>query len=197
MPITSAPHLRHWFHARLRAAITSGELPVGARLRENDLAHRWKVSRTVVRESFRQLEVEQLITFEQSTRGAVVRDYSPAEASERTNIHHALSDLAARLFAERASTPQKNALRDAIAVIIDSLTVGNLPDYTVAVADFHVILRRGSGSDDLEEMLSRLDVQIALCSKCAVKDIHSEHIVRESDSVRRLASIALSTTRTD
>ncbi|MPZ24184.1 MAG: GntR family transcriptional regulator [Dehalococcoidia bacterium] len=45
----------------LRSAIIDGSLPAGARLRQDEIAARWEVSSTPVREAFRRLEAEGLV----------------------------------------------------------------------------------------------------------------------------------------
>ena len=59
-------------YAALRQKIVSGELAVGARLKERDLCGELNVSRTPVREALRQLQADGLVTIE-PRRGGVVR----------------------------------------------------------------------------------------------------------------------------
>ena len=56
-PQTGSMAIQH-IYKRVRAAIVSGEFPPGVHLREVQIAERYGVSRTPVREAFRQLEVE-------------------------------------------------------------------------------------------------------------------------------------------
>lgn len=56
----------------LQSAILSGQLEPGERLRQEEIAARWGVSQTPVREAFRRLEAEGLIEHEPN-RGVVVR----------------------------------------------------------------------------------------------------------------------------
>lgn len=50
-----------WVDNRLRSAIVSGELPAGSRLRPADLAARWNVSPTPIREALLRLEAAGLV----------------------------------------------------------------------------------------------------------------------------------------
>jgi DNA-binding GntR family transcriptional regulator len=56
----------------LQSAIMSGTISEGERLRQQEIATRWGVSQTPVREAFRRLESEGLVEYEEN-RGVVVR----------------------------------------------------------------------------------------------------------------------------
>lgn len=56
----------------VREAIATGLLPMGIRLREEDLAEAFDVSRTPVREAMKKLEIERLVETS-STSGSIVR----------------------------------------------------------------------------------------------------------------------------
>jgi|SRR5688572_24761085 DNA-binding FadR family transcriptional regulator len=56
----------------LQEAIMSGRLPEGEHLRQEEVAAKWGVSQTPVREAFRRLESEGLVEHE-ANRGVIVR----------------------------------------------------------------------------------------------------------------------------
>ena len=68
-------------HEALRAAILDGSLPAGERLRQEDVARRWDVSATPVREAFRRLESEGLVAYE-ANRGVVVQPPGPRDGTD-------------------------------------------------------------------------------------------------------------------
>ncbi len=78
----------------------TGEIPMGTRLRQEDLAARFGVSRTPIREALRQLQaiglVEQL-----GHRGALVRGFTPAECRNIFLVRGELEGLAAERAAGR------------------------------------------------------------------------------------------------
>ncbi len=74
---------------RLRDKILRGELRDGVQLRQHAIAEEFEVSRIPVREAFRQLEAEGLITIIEH-RGAVVSALSPDEIQEYFDIRAAL-----------------------------------------------------------------------------------------------------------
>ncbi|WP_158915374.1 GntR family transcriptional regulator [Caulobacter sp. S45] len=85
----------------VRHAISSGELPAGARMRETELATRYGVSRTPVREALRKLEADGLVV-ELPGRGLTVSNPTLNEILDAYLIREVLEGLAARLAAERA-----------------------------------------------------------------------------------------------
>ncbi|MDX6553695.1 MAG: hypothetical protein QOH74_2183 [Gaiellales bacterium] len=87
----------------LQVEIMTGRIPLGTRLRQEDLAARFGVSRTPIREALRQLQaiglVEQL-----GHRGALVRSFSPDECRNVFLVRAELEGLAAERAAGRLTT---------------------------------------------------------------------------------------------
>ena len=69
----------------LREAILSGELPGGFQLKQEELASKFNVSMSALREALKSLEAEGLVKFFPN-RGAVVSELSAAEAQEIFDI---------------------------------------------------------------------------------------------------------------
>lgn len=78
---------------RLRVEIQHGSLAPGTRLRQNDVAKRFGVSTTPVREAFAQLQAEGLVRIDPH-RGAVVFHPSVDDLLEFYEIREALESLA-------------------------------------------------------------------------------------------------------
>jgi DNA-binding GntR family transcriptional regulator len=78
---------------RLRTEIQHGTLAPGTRLRQNDVAKRFGVSTTPVREAFAQLQAEGLVRIDPH-RGAVVFHPSVDDVLEFYEIREALESLA-------------------------------------------------------------------------------------------------------
>src|SRR5205814_4325996 len=80
--------------------IVTGRVPVGTRLLEIKISNELGVSRGTVREAFRHLQEEGLLT--SASRGSVyVRALSPKEVRETYAVRAALEGLAARDVARR------------------------------------------------------------------------------------------------
>jgi DNA-binding GntR family transcriptional regulator len=96
--------------ARIRAKIMSGEIPIGAPLRQADLAAQFGISRTPVREALRQLQTGGLIEVVPN-RGAVVRVPVPWEVREAYEVRAELESLAARRAVDRLDDATIDQLR--------------------------------------------------------------------------------------
>ncbi|KAA9106083.1 GntR family transcriptional regulator [Microbacterium rhizomatis] len=98
--------------AKIRDRIMSGDIPIGAQLRQAELANDFAVSRTPVREALRQLQTGGLIDV-LPNRGAVVRVPSPWEVREAYEVRAELESLAAARAVQRISRMDIAALRAA------------------------------------------------------------------------------------
>ncbi|WP_432537158.1 GntR family transcriptional regulator [Kineococcus arenarius] len=119
----SGPALVDDVAARIRERIMSGEIPIGAQLRQAELAADFGVSRTPIREALRQLQTGGLIEV-LPNRGAVVRVPAPWEVREAYEVRAELEALAAARAVERISAAEIKELRAANQNMYDrSLTL--------------------------------------------------------------------------
>jgi DNA-binding GntR family transcriptional regulator len=93
--------------ARLRQELASGEIHPGQQLRQVEIAERYGVSPTPVREALRLLEADGAIRYSPH-RGATVTELSPQELSDLYLMRSAMEAMLTRLAAERA-TPEEVA----------------------------------------------------------------------------------------
>lgn len=98
--------------AKIRARIMSGDIAIGAQLRQAELAADFGVSRTPVREALRQLQTGGLIDVVPN-RGAVVRVPAPWEVREAYEVRAELEALAASRAVDRISRNDIATLRKA------------------------------------------------------------------------------------
>ena len=98
--------------ARIRDRILTGAIPIGAPLRQADLADQFGTSRTPVREALRQLQSTGLVEIH-TNRGAVVRVPVPWEIREAYEVRAELEALAARRAADRLSPQTIERMREA------------------------------------------------------------------------------------
>lgn len=137
----------------LREDILSGRLAPGARLRQQDVATRFDVSTTPVREAFSALESEGLVRSE-THRGVVVFEPTADYLGEIYEIRLVLESLAVRRAAERATPAQvagmKRALTEMEAVLDDQEA------YHALNASFHDLVYASAGNPRLVEMIRQL-----------------------------------------
>ncbi|MCW4385072.1 GntR family transcriptional regulator [Salinibacterium sp. SYSU T00001] len=148
--------------ARIRSKIMSGEIPIGAPLRQAELAAEFGISRTPVREALRQLQTGGLIEVVPN-RGAVVRVPVPWEVREVYEVRAELEALAAKRGVKRMTPEMVDELRrvnDAMYEHSKRVAAGESTgdDSTGAENDqFHTLIYRASGNSRLERMLTEMN----------------------------------------
>ena len=150
-------------YSALRERLLRGDLPIGRRLVEQQLAEEYDTSRTPVREALRRLEGD----------GHIVRDRSggmcPAAPSVKSmrelyEVRIALEELCAR----RAATSGDRGLIETIeqdwqaleAAWHDARALPRGPDFVHADEGFHRALAAASGNDVAEALLGELNDRI-------------------------------------
>lgn len=136
----------------LRRAILEGALSGGERLRQNELASQFGVSRMPIREALRLLETEGLVTA-QPHRGYTVTQLSPEQVGEIYEMRTCLEAMAARLAAPLLSDDDLSALEalyDAMRGAADVATFLRLN------RAFHGRIYAASGRRRLCDLIDRL-----------------------------------------
>jgi DNA-binding GntR family transcriptional regulator len=139
--------------ALIRELIITGELPAGQQLRQRDLAQRFGVSQTPVREAMRRLESEGLVIGD-THRGftVVMPDDGPVE--ENFQIRAALESLGAALAARKidaAGLAQLQQLNERMRAMAD-----DDPRYAELNREFHFTLYQYSRSPLLMSLMRLL-----------------------------------------
>jgi DNA-binding GntR family transcriptional regulator len=175
--------------AAIRARILSGEIPIGAQLRQVELAEMLGVSRTPVREALRQLQAGGLIEV-LPNRGAVVRVPAPWEVREAYEVRAELEGLAC-VRAVRAITPDVlRELREAnetVRTVSGSHAPGEGSSPSTAANDcFHTLIHTVAGNRRLARAIK--DVNEAFprnVSALVLQDNprHREDNIREHERI--------------
>ncbi|MGI5936352.1 MAG: GntR family transcriptional regulator [Oscillospiraceae bacterium] len=84
----------------IKEGIATGLLPMGTRLREEDLAEVFDVSRTPVREAMKKLEIERLIETNSSS-GSIVRVLTVDECLDTLEVLELLREAACNMLMGR------------------------------------------------------------------------------------------------
>lgn len=155
VPLTDARPLRDLVADAVRTAITTGALPPGTRVREEQLALDHGVSRVPVREALQRLAGEGFLTLS-PRRGATVATPSATKTIELMEIRRSLELLAVRLAAERRGGSYAAELTRAVQAgsrAVQSRQHAKLPPL---VDRFHGLLTAASGNEELVMLLEGL-----------------------------------------
>lgn len=138
--------------AALRVDIASGRLPAGTRLRQNDLARRFNVSTTPVREALGILERQGLARIDPQ-RGATVFVPSEDDLRQHYEIRIALETLAIAKAAERFTAADAER---AAEVLEEMHTCRESMRYVRLNTEFHTRIYAVSGRARLVDMIAGL-----------------------------------------
>jgi DNA-binding GntR family transcriptional regulator len=155
----------HMSHAqRLRQTIedeiVDGVLRPGDRLDEVQLAARFGVSRTPIREALLQLAVTGLIEIK-PRRGAVVSTPEPARLIEMFETMAELEAACGRLAARRLTDPHQRDLLAALDACRAAAAAGDTEAYYAENAAFHTVIYRASRNGFLCEQALGLSRRLA------------------------------------
>jgi DNA-binding GntR family transcriptional regulator len=140
-------------YAAIRERITSGSLPRGARVHQEDLAEELGVSRTPVREALRRLAAEGLVEM-RTNRGARVADVDQHGMRVSYEARAVIEPGAARLAAGQQLEEPLARMRAAVAAQRRSLR--SVQRSFEANREFHLALAAASGNEFLSQFAERL-----------------------------------------
>lgn len=153
-------------YLEIRNKILKGDLSVGAAISRRKLAEELNISVPPVMEALQRLEREGLAESKPRV-GTRVRIPNPKDVEDRSIVREALETQAARLFAERATSEEKQELRqmgrkvDQLYAAFESDSVDR--DFLFSVNTYHM----------------KLHLRIAECARCpALRDaIEKEQVL--------------------
>jgi DNA-binding GntR family transcriptional regulator len=137
--------------SELRRMIQAGELPPGTRLRQAEIAARFGMSTTPVREAFTILAREGVVR-QDAHRGVVVFEPSLDDLTETYEIREALEGLAAGLAAKRLTDEDL----DALGAIVEAMRSAEPSRYVELNRDFHRGIYAVADRPRLFEMIEQL-----------------------------------------
>jgi phosphonate utilization transcriptional regulator len=145
----------------LQRQIVSGELSIGAKLNEADIAASLRVSRGPVREAFRALEQSGLVRTEKN-RGVFVRQLSLLEADEIYEVRAALDGLIGRLAAQRIRPAELQRAREIVKRMHAAGRTRDVDAYFPLNIEFHELLAQAAGNGALLDNYRRVVNQLNL-----------------------------------
>jgi DNA-binding GntR family transcriptional regulator len=137
--------------SELRRLIQAGELTPGTHLRQAEIAERFGMSTTPVREAFLILAREGIVR-QDAHRGVVVFKPTVDELTETFEIREALEGLAAELAAKELTEEEL----EAIEAIVERMGSARPARYIELNADLHRRINQGAGRARLLELIEQL-----------------------------------------
>lgn len=162
----------------LRTRIVEGVLVPGTRLSEASIAAVLGVSRNTLREAFRLLVHERLLTYEMN-RGVTVRKLTAVDVTDVYAARRAIEGAGVR----RAAAAAPDRLAAVYEAVMDGERAAAACEWsTVATADlhFHRALAQLAGSDRIDEFMRRLlaELRLAFHVMPSPREFHGPYLRR-------------------
>lgn len=148
-------------YAAVKNLILSFELAPGARFTETELADRFKVSRTPVREALLKLQAEHYITI-RAKQGCFVRDVDIANLTEHYQVRIELEMLSLQLAGQNMSDEDLKKLVQAWDPVIQQGRSSKSDLMLEREESFHLALAEGGGNHALYEYIKDINHHIRI-----------------------------------
>lgn len=139
----------------LEQDIFSGAIAPGSSLDEEDLARRFEVSRTPVREAILQL-IESGMVEKRPRQGAVVTMTDVSDLIRQFEIMSELESICAKFSARRMTGDERAGLKDVHERSARALADGDHDTYYALSRKFHLLVIEGTHNKELIDMTNRL-----------------------------------------
>ena len=149
--VTLAESLRQ----QLEGAIAAGHLEPGSRLDEQEIAQRFGVSRTPVREAFRLMAANNLVEL-RGRQGATVRAIKAEALVEMFQVMAELEGLCARLAARRVSQAWGSKISEIHKRLVATGEIGDIDVFYDVNQEFHEAIMQAILAHDSERAHSTM-----------------------------------------
>lgn len=172
--------IRDIAYETLKQAIITGELPAGYRIVETVYANKLHISRTPLREAFRKLELDGLVSCE-VRRGVIVRAFTIEDIEEIYGIRNALMLLITPSIIENITGEDIKELEDILAVMDISEREGDCGALATQNRQFHRKIEHISNKKRILRVIDSQEEYIIRFSAMAIASIvrrtsaHQEH----------------------
>jgi DNA-binding GntR family transcriptional regulator len=176
--------LRHELAKRLLAEIFQGKMPAGSRLIILDLAERFRLSSTPVREALLELEANGVVQFVHN-RGAIVKPFGPEQLREIFHLRRILEAEAARLACGRVDRGRLLELREQLRSLAGRPRGSKwLEREMLADRGLHAVICENCGNTRLMEDIRRYDTLVQ-----ALRDVVGNRRRIVNEAVKEHAAI--------
>lgn len=147
--------LREKILETIRDAILKGDLKPGEKVAEPELAERFGISRTPIREAFRQLESEGYLTVI-PRKGAVVAALSERDVKEFYAVKSTLEGYAAELAAQNLTEKELAKLESINERLKQLASEGDVKSFYKIHNEFHETFLKAADNSKLHELITHL-----------------------------------------
>lgn len=184
----------------LRIRIITGEYAMGEKLVENKIAKELKVSRTPVRDAFKQLTKEKLVEYIPN-KGCFAKGFSHKDMEDIYSVRIAVEQLAMEWAINNMEEDQLKRLKEQLE-IMNFYTENNLREKLLAAnEEFHNIIYQMTGSRFIVQALRSYQDYVHLARKSILSkeenfsEVYKEHVavydaIADRDVDRAKAEIA-------
>lgn len=162
----------------LTDAITSGEIPAGTALDEQNLAQRYGASRTPVREALRQLAASGLVEV-RPRRGVVVARLTPERIADMFETTAEIEAMCARLATYRMTPLERGRLMDLQEDSAAAVEAGDVDAYDRLNRAFHESLYAATHNSFMAEQALAIRERLAAFRRTQLR--HGDRIRRSRD----------------
>lgn len=167
----------------LRDRILKGEYKIGEKIKENQIATEFKVSRTPIREAFKQLENEGLIDYIPN-RGCFAKGFTRQDIEDIYAVRKALEIMAVEWAVSRISDEQIQALQEQ-SELMEFYTTKKDSDKVLELnSAYHDIIYDAAGSRFMAQILRSYKEYIEQTRKVILyEQAYLEEILKEHKAV--------------
>jgi len=159
-PIERHQTFREKILETIREAILKGDLKPGEKVAEPELAEQFGISRTPIREAFRQLESEGYLTVV-PRKGAVVAALSERDIQEFYEVKSILEGYAAELAAKNLSDKELAKLESINERLKQLANDGDVKSFYKIHNEFHEMFLKAANNTKLYELIKQLGMKFS------------------------------------
>jgi DNA-binding GntR family transcriptional regulator len=150
-----SPTLASIVQDKIASEIAAGVFIPGTRLEENELARRYRVSRTPIREALRELASQGAVEIK-ARRGVLVADLGDGRLMKTLEVVAELEASCARYAAERMTDAQRVELKKLHRQIDTAVRAEDSSGYDRDNLRFHLLIHAGSGNEVLADAVGQM-----------------------------------------
>jgi len=139
----------------IQTRIIAGDFPAGARLRQEQLAAEYRLSRTPIREALRKLQAAGTVELVPN-QGAVVRGTTVRDVREGYEVRAELEGMAAALAATWITDEHLSQMREAEALFRGATGESQSRTWARANDQFHEAVQAAAGNERLRQTIRDL-----------------------------------------